>query len=288
MNVNQILAAQRRAVEDELSSILNRGDSHLYRVLRDAVLSGGKRFRPLLLLSSGEAFHADRTILLPFACAVELIHNYSLIHDDLPSMDNDDVRRGRPSCHIAFGEAIALLAGDALLTLAFQVMAEAPLPAEVERRRASVISEVGRGAGVEGMIEGQCLDIQLPPEGVNEDSYRRLILMKTGALIIASVKVGGLLAGAGPLELGALTDYGMNIGLAFQVRDDILDTASARAKPAQFRPNSVSLFGEEGARQRLREHVDMALGSLERASIESEELKALGQMLLALDDENGR
>ncbi len=202
-------------------------------------------------------------------------------------MDNDDLRRGRPSCHKAFGEDIALLAGDGLLTLAFQVMAEAPLPAESEVRRAAVIREIGFRAGIEGMIEGQYQDIRLTPEGLNEDSYRELILMKTGGLIIASVKAGGLLAGAGPVELRALADYGTNVGLAFQVRDDILDAASERTKPAQYRPNSVALFGEDGALRRLREHVDTALASLERASIRSEELGALAAMLMTLKEDNG-
>lgn len=287
MNAEPNFAAQRQAVERGLASILGRGESHLFHVLRDSVLSGGKRFRPLLLLSSGECLHAERSLLLPFACSVELIHNYSLIHDDLPSMDNDDLRRGRPSCHKAFGEDIALLAGDGLLTLAFQVMAEAPLPAESEARRAAVIGEIGFRAGVQGMIEGQYQDIRLNPEDLNEDSFRRLILMKTGGLIIGSVRAGGLLAGAGLLELEALTGYGTNVGLAFQVRDDILDAAAEQTKPAQFRPNSVALLGEEGARRRLREHVEAALASLEQASLGSEELRALAAMLLTLKEENG-
>jgi len=284
MNAQDSLDAQRRAVDDELERLLGRSDSLLYQAMRYTVLSGGKRFRPVLLLSAGEWYHAERAMLLPFACALEFVHNYSLIHDDLPAMDNDDFRRGKPSSHKAFGEDIALLAGDGLLTLAFEVMAAAPLPAALTTQRAQVIEEVGRRAGVEGMIDGQYRDIRLKPDEVNEASYRDLILKKTGGLIIASVKCGGLLGRASDEGLQTLADYGTNVGLAFQVRDDILDAAGEKARNGAFRPNSVALFGEEGARRRLKEYVDAALASLDRASIASEGLRALASMLLGLKE----
>jgi len=286
MNAQDSLDGQRRAVDDELERLLGRSDSLLYQAMRYTVLSGGKRFRPMLLLSAGEWYQAERAMLLPFACALEFVHNYSLIHDDLPAMDNDDFRRGRPSSHKAFGEDVALLAGDGLLTLAFEVMAAAPLPAALTTQRVRVIEEVSRRAGVEGMIGGQYLDIRLRPAEVNEASYRDLILKKTGGLIIASVKCGGLLGRASDDELQALADYGTNVGLAFQVRDDILDAAGDKTKASAFRPNSVALFGEEGARRRLKDYVDAALASLGRASIASEELRALASMLLGLKEGN--
>jgi geranylgeranyl diphosphate synthase, type II len=284
MNAEEKLAARREAVDRELERLLEPGDSPLFQSMRYAVLSGGKRFRPLLLLSAGEWFKVERSVLLPFACALEFIHNYSLIHDDLPCMDDDDVRRGRPSCHKAFGEDIALLAGDALLTLAFEVLAEAPLPAVLEPQRAPVIREIGRQAGARGMIEGQCLDIRLAPETLDETSYRDLILKKTGGLIIASVKCGGLLGRASAGELQALVDYGTNVGLAFQVRDDILDAAQELARPELFRPNSVMLFGQDGARRRLEGFAAAALAALDRASIASEELRALASKLLVVKE----
>lgn len=286
MNAQESLDGRRRAVDEELERLLGRGDSLLYQAMRYTVLSGGKRFRPLLLLSAGEWYAAERAMLLPFACALEFVHNYSLIHDDLPPMDNDDFRRGKPSSHKAFGEGIALLAGDGLLTMAFEVMAAAPLPATLATQRARVIEEVGRRAGVEGMIDGQYRDIRLKPEDLNEESYRDLILKKTGGLIIASVKCGGLLGRASDDELQALSDYGTNVGLAFQVRDDILDAAGEKARDGAFRANSAALFGEEGARRRLKDHVAAALAALDRASIASEGLRALAVMLLGLKEGN--
>jgi geranylgeranyl diphosphate synthase type II len=286
MNAQDSLDGRRRAVDEELERLLGRSDSLLYQAMRYTVLSGGKRFRPMLLLSAGEWYQAERAMLLPFACALEFVHNYSLIHDDLPAMDNDDFRRGKPSSHKAFGEDVALLAGDGLLTLAFEVMAAAPLPATLTTQRARVIEEVSRRAGVEGMIGGQYLDIRLKPAEVNEASYRDIILKKTGGLIIASVRCGGLLGRASDDELQALADYGANVGLAFQVRDDILDAAREKTKDGAFRPNSVALFGEEGARRRLKDYVDAALASLDRASIASEELRALASMLLGLKEGN--
>jgi len=286
MNAQDSLDGRRRAVDEELERLLGRSDSLLYQAMRYTVLSGGKRFRPMLLLSAGEWYQAERAMLLPFACALEFVHNYSLIHDDLPAMDNDDFRRGKPSSHKAFGEDVALLAGDGLLTLAFEVMAAAPLPATLTTQRARVIEEVSRRAGVEGMIGGQYLDIRLKPVEVNEASYRDIILKKTGGLIIASVRCGGLLGRASDDELQALADYGANVGLAFQVRDDILDAAREKTKDGAFRPNSVALFGEEGARRRLKDYVDAALASLDRASIASEELRALASMLLGLKEGN--
>jgi geranylgeranyl diphosphate synthase type II len=286
MGAQETLAAGRRAVDRELARMLDRAESGLYEAMRYAVLSGGKRFRPLLLLSAGGRLGVEREVLLPFACAVEFIHNYSLIHDDLPAMDNDDVRRGRPSCHKAFGEDVALLAGDGLLTLAFEILASAPLPEALEPRRAAVIREVGERAGVEGMIGGQFLDIRLKPGDVTEASYRELILKKTGGLIIASVLAGGLLGGGGPAELAALSDYGTAVGLGFQIRDDILDSAAERAKPGLFRPSSVALFGADGARKRLEEQVAAAGAALARAGLESEDLRALAAMLLVMKAEN--
>jgi geranylgeranyl diphosphate synthase type II len=287
MDVPETLAARRADVDRALAALLDRGDTTLFRAMRYAVLGGGKRFRPLLLLSAGEALGAERSLLLPFACGAEFIHNYSLVHDDLPSMDDDDLRRGRPSCHKAFGEDVALLAGDGLLTFAFEVMAEASLPPAFEPRRTAVIREFARRSGVEGMVEGQFRDIRTGPGEVNEASYGELILMKTGGLIIASVLAGGLLAGAPPAALEALTGYGTHLGLAFQLRDDVLDAAAEEARPGRFRPNSVALYGETEARRRLEDHVDAAREALGRASIGSRELRALAAMLLTVKEDTG-
>lgn len=281
MNAEDRLYQKKEAVDRELERILPREDTLLFQAMRHAVLSGGKRFRPILVLSSGECFDVSQATLLPFACALELIHNYSLIHDDLPSMDNDDFRRGKPSCHKAYGEAIALLAGDGLLTLAFEVLALAPLEEELLERKNQVIMDIGKLAGIDGMIGGQFMDITLPPEEITEEEYEELILKKTGALFIASVKMGAILGKASPSELNAMVDYGRNLGIAFQIRDDILDSASESQKPHSPQLNYVSLFGREKAERSLENFVNVAQKTLDEAALESDELRYLASKLLA-------
>lgn len=281
MNIEDRLYQKKEAVDRELERILPREDTLLFQAMRHAVLSGGKRFRPILVLSSGECFDVSQATLLPFACALELIHNYSLIHDDLPSMDNDDFRRGKPSCHKAYGEAIALLAGDGLLTLAFEVLALAPLEEELLERKNQVIMDIGKLAGIDGMIGGQFMDITLPPEEITEEEFEELILKKTGALFIASVKMGAILGKASPSELNAMVDYGQNLGIAFQIRDDILDSASESQKPHSPQLNYVSLFGREKAERSLENFVNAAQKTLDEAALESDELRYLASKLLA-------
>lgn len=284
MDVEKRLRQKKEAVERELERILSQEDSLLFKAMRHAVLSGGKRFRPLLAFSSGECFGVSQDMVLPFACALELIHNYSLVHDDLPSIDNDDYRRGQPSCHKAFGEDIALLTGDSLLTLAFEVMAQASLEENLLPRKEKVLREISHLSGVKGMIGGQLMDITLNPEELTEEVFHDLILKKTGGLITASVKTGALLGGAGGSELEAIGQYGRNIGLAFQIRDDILDTAQEADKGALSRPNYVSQFGLETAKRRLHNFIETARGVLDKASLESEELHTLASKLLELEN----
>ncbi len=280
MSVEARLRQKKEIVENGLRRILSSEDSLLFETMRHSVFSGGKRFRPLLALSSAECFGVTWDVVLPFACAIELIHNYSLIHDDLPSMDNDDLRRGKPSCHKAFGEGAALLAGDSLLTLAFEVMAQAALVGE--KKKEKVIQEISVLAGVRGMIGGQMLDITLPPENMSEEVFEELVLKKTGSLIIASVKTGAILGEAQPFELEAITSYGKNIGLAFQLRDDILDSTDNEQKRHPPRPSAVSLLGLEESKQRLKTHIEAAIKDLNGASLESEELRYLASKLLDL------
>ncbi len=274
---------KKETIDAELDRLLKQGDTVLVEAMRYAVLSGGKRFRSLLALSSGECFGIGQGVVLPFACAVELIHNYSLIHDDLPMMDNDDFRRGKLSCHKAYREDIALLAGDGLLTLAFEILASAPIEAEYATQRERLILEVARSAGVDGMVGGQLLDITLTPDKLSEECLLDLMSRKTGALIMVAVKVGPILAGASPSEFQALVDYGQNIGLAFQMRDDILDLPEASSQTSYLRPNAAAYFGEEEANTRLKAHVQSAIEALDRASLESEELRFLALRLLELN-----
>lgn len=283
MKVKVQLAQKRETIEDELHSILSRENSLIFQAMRYTVFSGGKRFRPLLALCAGESFGVPQREILPFACALELIHNYSLIHDDLPLMDNDDFRRGKPSSHKVYGEAVALLAGDSLLTLAFEVMAQASLSGATSSRKQQVIKEISECAGARGMIGGQVIDVTLSLEKATEESINELILKKTGALIIASVKAGAILGKASASQLEAVVDYGKNIGLAFQIRDDILDFSIQKEKLDIERANHVSLFGLEESKRRLKKHVEAGIQGLNEALLKSEELRYLALMLLDLE-----
>jgi geranylgeranyl diphosphate synthase type II len=283
MKVEERLSQKKKAVERELASILSQGNSLLFQAMRHAVLSGGKRFRPILALSSGECFGASPDLVLPFACALELIHNYSLVHDDLPSIDNDDFRRGKPSCHKAYGEDIALLAGDSLLTMAFEILARAPLGESLQSKRERIIMEISQSAGVKGMVGGQFMDITLSQDKLTEETYQELILKKTGSLIIASVKTGATLGEAGASELEAAVKYGRNVGLAFQIRDDILDSGQDGQKGRLPRPNYVSMFGIKDSERKLKDFVEAARNALDEASLKSEELHYLATKLLELE-----
>ena len=263
-----------------MDRIFSRFDSSpLVKAIRHSVLTGGKRYRPLLLLSTADYFKVEREESLPFACGLELIHNYSLVHDDLPSMDNDDFRRGQPSCHKAFGEDIALLTGDALLTLAFEIMAGSALHHGNAAVKIDLIHEISGFAGIQGMIGGQLLDITVSPKDLSEDRLYDLIEKKTASLITAAVRSGAILGNASSEDLKALTEYGRNIGLAFQIRDDILDTEQDQAANILLRPNSVLVMGLEKAHAKLKEHITKSLGSLKNNGIKSEELEYLASML---------
>ncbi|MET0556292.1 MAG: polyprenyl synthetase family protein [Vicinamibacteria bacterium] len=216
----------RRDVEQALSDALPPEDAWpgtIHRAVRYSLLAGGKRVRPLLVLAAGGGSNRDE--IMPFAVAVEMIHTYSLIHDDLPAMDDDDLRRGRPTSHKVFGEAIAILAGDALLTRAFHLLAEIPRDWDGERvrRRVDATALLGEACGTSGLIGGQVEDLESEKRAVGADALERLHRAKTGALLRACVVGGGILGGAGPSERAALETYASAIGLAFQVVDDVLD-----------------------------------------------------------------
>ena len=199
----------------------------IHAAMRYSVFAGGKRMRPILCLETARMFASDITPALHPACALEFIHTYSLIHDDLPALDNDDLRRGKPTCHKKFGEALAILAGAGLLTLAFETIGETSVPAE---RRAAILSEVAGAAGtVNGMVGGQVADIEAERKPVDEKMLEYIHRSKTAALIRASVTSGALCAGASPEDVARLRRFGETIGWAFQVRDDILDVEESSA-----------------------------------------------------------
>lgn len=260
-----------------------------YRSVAEAMAysaeAGGKRLRSLLTLEFCRLVGGDPKKALPFACSIEMIHTYSLIHDDLPCMDNDDFRRGRPSCHKKFGEATALLAGDGLLTKAFGVAAEAELPGDVITEAVKTLSAF---AGPEGMVAGQMIDLtneKVPPTAsVLELTYR----LKTSALLQAACRMGVLAGGGNEAQLAAAGDYAYKLGMAFQIVDDILDVtgdAAVLGKPvgsdaANGKVTFVTLLGLEGAREMAAEYSRSALTAL-AAFPGSEELYALTEQLLS-------
>ena len=228
----------------------------LHEAMRYAVLNGGKRIRAILVIATGEALQADPERLEPPACAVELIHAYSLVHDDLPSMDDDDLRRGVPSCHRAFDEATALLAGDALQTLAFEVLARAPAPGAGE-----LIGVLARASGSRGMAGGQAVDLESVGRTLSLGQIESMHLHKTGALIRASVRLGALSAGSrDPEVLDRLDEYARCIGLAFQIHDDVLDIESETetlgkqqgADAALGKPTYPAILGLDTSRAQAR------------------------------------
>ncbi|OLD28479.1 MAG: hypothetical protein AUJ04_01545 [Acidobacteria bacterium 13_1_40CM_3_55_6] len=227
-DAREFLVSCRALIDSQLDLLIPKESDEPQRVhaaIRWSVFAGGKRFRPALLLATGQTLGASTDDLLRTACALEMIHTYSLIHDDLPSMDNDDLRRGRPTCHIKFGEATAILAGDALQALAFQTLAEDERLAPAVRVR--LIAEVARAAGTpQGMVAGQALDLDAESRDVTKVELDRIHLRKTGALIRAAARCGAIIAGASENDLEAITEYATNLGLLFQITDDLLDVTA--------------------------------------------------------------
>jgi geranylgeranyl diphosphate synthase type II len=263
--------------------------------MRYSLSAGGKRLRPVLTIAAAEAVGGKvLAAVLSVAASLELIHTYSLIHDDLPAMDNDDLRRGLPTNHKVFGEATAILAGDGLLTLAFELLSRPSVARVVPPRRlAEIIHEIAAAAGYQGMVGGQLLDLQAsrPAEGsqtvpqapIDEAALERIHRKKTGALIRASVRAGALVGGANPAALISLSRYGESIGLAFQIMDDILDVEGTSAemgktvKSDQTKGKSTypAVLGLEASKRKLAQAIERALGALARLGPTAEPLRAI-------------
>jgi geranylgeranyl diphosphate synthase, type II len=230
--LSDYLKDRRALVETALDEALPGETSYppvIFQAVRYSLLAGGKRLRPILCLAAAEAAGGDHRTVLPAACALEMIHTYSLIHDDLPAMDDDDLRRGRPTSHKVFGEAMAILAGDALLTEAFaQISAAGRMPQIPPDRILMVVHDIARAAGFWGMVGGQVMDIQSETTAADEETLLYIHTRKTGAMIGASVRAGAMLVGASAAEIDALTAYGRHVGLAFQIADDILNVEGDR------------------------------------------------------------
>lgn len=258
----------RNAVEDALSGLFVQ--THPYRILQDAmqysVLAGGKRVRPVLTLAFCDALGGNWHTALPFACALELVHTYSLIHDDLPCMDNDDFRRGKPTCHKVYGETMAVLAGDALQTEAFQLLAAAP--ALTAQQRLDAVAVLSAACGGNGMVAGQVLDIE--GKCHTSEELRLLHSLKTGAMLCAAAELGCIAAGGNAAVRAKAVEYGQHIGLAFQVRDDMLDVIADEqelGKPVgsdreEGKVTFHDLLGQEGCARVVEEETALARKSL--------------------------
>jgi geranylgeranyl diphosphate synthase type II len=259
----------------------------LYRAMRRGVIPGGKRIRPILTLAAGELFGADAGRLLPFACAVELIHAYSLIHDDLPALDDDDFRRGEPAVHKIFGDGMALLAGDGLLTEAFHLLSgNEAMRATPPETVVKVIRELAHAAGPLGLVGGQALDLEAEEKNVDLATVEMIHVRKTGALILAAIRIGAHVAQAEAADLARLSRYGEYLGLAFQIADDILDSHGSRMEPAQFSASELkkatypSVVGIAASRERLGELLELALGEVRSYGARGAALAAIARQIV--------
>jgi geranylgeranyl diphosphate synthase type II len=290
MNLKEYLAAQQQLVDRELDRLVppeSVPPQTLHRAMRYSLFAGGKRIRPILCLEAARAVSGRVDGATPAACALELIHTYSLIHDDLPALDNDDYRRGKLTSHKMFGEAIAILTGDALLTLAFQVLAE--IDSVSDGRKVRMASELARAAGtVGGMIAGQVFDLEgehKPPDAGLLESIHRA---KTGALLRASVRLGAICAGADEDQFAALTCYGEHAGLAFQIVDDILDveeSSQALGKTAgkdaqQHKITFPAVYGLEESKRMAEREREAAHGALALFGERAGRLRELADLIV--------
>ncbi|HEX3372390.1 MAG TPA: farnesyl diphosphate synthase [Candidatus Acidoferrales bacterium] len=279
----------RAAVDAALDRLMpgeNTQPPSIHKAMRYSVQAGGKRVRPILCLESARLFSADVTPVMHVACALEFIHTYSLIHDDLPALDNDDLRRGKPTCHKQFNEATAILAGDALLTLAFETLANAPVdPA----RRVAILSHVAASAGtVGGMVGGQVADIEAEGRSIAPAELEYIHRSKTAALIRASVVAGAIAGGADDQDVERLKRFGETIGWAFQVVDDILDVEESSASLGKTAGKDIeqkkatypSIYGLEKSRHFAKELEERAMGDIEPYGAKASRLRELANMIV--------
>jgi geranylgeranyl diphosphate synthase type II len=288
------LASERRVIDAALRRRLDtsrEAPASLCRAMRYSIFAGGKRVRPILARMACRAVGGRDTWILPACCALEMIHTYSLIHDDLPAMDDDDWRRGYPTAHVKFGEALAILSGDALHTHAFRILAEEPRGDRLAPRRTRVLSLVARAAGVDGMVGGQVRDLESEGRAVTPAALARIHRGKTGALLTASAVAGAILGGGSPAEVAALRRFGRSLGLAFQIVDDVLDEEGTRRNlgksPGKDRARSKAtypaLFGVAASRAKARRAIAQAKSSLAPLGKRGRGLADLADFILSRD-----
>lgn len=289
-DLHQYLHERVRLVNDALARYLpdeSERPQVLHRAMRYSTMSGGKRLRPVLVIAGAEAVGGAAETVLPTACAIELIHTFSLIHDDLPAIDNDTLRRGRPTCHVQFGEATAILAGDALFASAFELIARNAETAPPDRV-VQVLKLVAEASGTRGMVGGQMVDIESEGKQVDAETLEYIHRHKTSALIRASVVAGAILAGAQGWQIDALSRYGERIGLAFQIVDDLLNVTGDPQKTgkavgtdaARGKATYPALFGVEASRQRAHTLLKEAIDALSPLGERAAPLRALATLIV--------
>jgi len=292
ISLSAYLAARKKITDDALERYLPSEENYppvIFKAVRYSVFAGGKRIRPILCMASAEAVGGDIESILPVACALELIHTYSLIHDDLPAIDDDDYRRGRLTNHRVFGEDIAILAGDALLTEAFRLMSESTLTGKVAPEKLlAVIHDVAEAAGYFGMVGGQVVDVQSEGKTVESEVLHYIHTRKTGAMITSAIKAGAMLANAGEVELNALLTYGKHVGLAFQIADDILNVEGdpallGKGTGSDAKRGKVTypaLVGLEASRKKAGELVESALSAIKNFDQRAEPLRMIARYIV--------
>jgi geranylgeranyl diphosphate synthase, type II len=290
MSAPQLFESDRAGIEEALDRLLPKEEAHpasIHKAMRYSVFAGGKRIRPILCLEAAAMFSENPVAAVSAGCALEFIHTYSLIHDDLPALDNDDFRRGKPTCHKVFGEAIAILAGDALLTLAFQTLAFVPVEPQ---RRLNILATIAQAAGTDrGMIGGQVADLEAEKKTPDVGTLEYIHRSKTAALIRASIVAGGIAGGATNEDVERLKCFGENIGWAFQVVDDILDVEESSAvlgktagkDQAQQKATYPALFGILQSRDIAADLAAKALSELDFYGERASRLRELAQFLVA-------
>lgn len=292
MDIKTYLARKKEIIDKSLEKLVPPSTafpSSVNEAIRYSLFAGGKRVRPILAIAAAEALGARITDLLPIAGSLELIHTYSLIHDDLPAMDDDDFRRGRATCHKVYGEAIAILAGDGLLNMAFEILSNPrSLKAVPAQRLVAIIKEISTASGVHGMIGGQVVDMESEGKEIDFPTLDYIHTHKTGALIRASVRIGALYAKAGKKDLSALTHYGEMVGLAFQIADDILDITGKREETGKDEGSDLKkdkktfpgFYGLEESRRRATEVSDKAILALKDFGRKADPLRALAKYVV--------
>ncbi|WP_454063875.1 polyprenyl synthetase family protein [Candidatus Nitrospira salsa] len=292
MDIQDYLKQQQEKIDTFLTQVVPPGNplaKTLYESMQYSLLGGGKRIRPILTLAAAEAVGCQGQLIMPYAAALELIHTYSLVHDDLPAMDNDDYRRGRPTNHKVYGDGLAILAGDALLTMAFELCSQPSLNSGISPdRQVKVMYELAVGAGHDGMVGGQVMDIQAENQDIDLITLQTIHNYKTGKLIRAAVRIGSLLGGATQVQLENLTGYAEDIGLAFQIADDVLNMTGTREElgkdagtdAKRGKKTYPSFYGIDGARDLAEDCISRALRRLDDFDDRADPLRSLANYVV--------